>query len=145
MHILLDVILKPACNTHMLKTYAMLYTFTNIYIPPRVTRTTWEGQLPGPCNLRLHFYCVVYVMQYELKKKKKSKSLPPSLTFSLEMDSRLCCFTAGWWPAMSRSNILLFGCVTSFQRCAVLPHWLPHVQHTRWRLISTKCKNLEDL
>lgn len=73
MHVLLNDNLKPACITHILNTCAMLYTFTNIFIPHRVKGNTGR-QIDRNMKFETTFCSVVYLVQYEFP-KKLSKSL----------------------------------------------------------------------
>lgn len=142
MHVLLDNSLKTASrNTHILNTDAVLYTFTNIFSTlshrdHMRRRVVWTMRFEATFSLCC-ICCAVWIS------KKKSRSLPRSSIFSLEMDSGLRYFTDGWWPAMSRYNILPFGRAIFLQRCAMIPHRPPHTQHIHWRQVSTKCKTLD--
>lgn len=107
-HGLLDLSLKNRHNTHILNSYTMLYTFTNIFIPPRVTGTALQAELPGSHDLRLLVFLLLYML------------------YSRNFQKVNLCKQA-WFSSLRRTLDCVASCMADDLPCLHLPLWMCYV------------------
>lgn len=123
-HGLLDLSLKNRHNTHILNSYTMLYTFTNIFIPPRVTGTALQAELPGSHDLRLLVFLLLYMLYSRNFQKVNlcKQAWFSSLRWTLDCVASCMADDLPCW------HLPLWTCYV-IERCANLAHQQSLTQH----------------